>query len=146
MSLDLGSSQFANEGLPSSSLPPYTAAIFWDDMNVPAGSSTLPEGIFYEVDGAVMTFEWILSRAYADCEFYQFQLVYNSSVPGVFNFKYFVLGNNGQSASIGLQGVGNTSTDFVQYALYSATAVRPGLMVTCNTNTVQNCTTSTFTF
>lgn len=84
-------------------IPPYTACPYWDDLFLTANTN---QGIWYQIDSTstTVTIEYILGRATSSTDLYQFQVVYSTLTPGVWVFKYYVVGNYGASASVGVQG------------------------------------------
>lgn len=107
-----------------------------------------------------VTYEYVLSRAGSPTETYHFTVGYDSTVPGVFTYTYYAVGqgDDGEFASVGIQGstfasfehdryadtdaclvTSSGSQSAVQYSFQSAD-ITPGLIVSCNTVSGQ-CTT-----
>lgn len=115
LSLDKGTNEFSNQCLPSKgpnnaqpayAVPPYSAFPFWDDTYVYIRQ---PQGIYYQYgstpDGTIseVTFEYYLSHWYNNTQYYHYTVFYNSLNPGVFQFKYYQVSDNGFSATVGVQ-------------------------------------------
>lgn len=74
---------------------------YWDDTYIYQGR---PQGIYYEIDGSVVTFEYYLSHYDAPGQYYHYLIIYDSNNPGVFKFKYLQISDGGSSATVGIQG------------------------------------------
>ncbi|KXT14759.1 hypothetical protein AC579_7809 [Pseudocercospora musae] len=135
ISLGQGSQAYEAERLPSIHVPPATIAPFFDDLAV-FGGQTPMQGIFYQLFDDGVTYEYYLFRSGVAGELYHFTVEYKYATPGVFVYTYYNVGNgnNGQFASVGMQGnQGSASGTLVgfQYS-YETTNITPGLVVTCN--------------
>lgn len=87
--------------LPFGGLNPGTAAVWWQFLQVVTGTS--PEGIYYQIDnGSQLSVEWLIEDA--NGLVYQFIATYNTSSPGQMSLYYFVTGDGGIDATIGIQG------------------------------------------
>lgn len=106
LSLTYGSSQFASQEFPASNIPNNTVAPFFDDLYLD-GSEDPPQGIFYQISGGAVTYEWYIGRGGAVGRIYHFTVRYDSAVPGVFTYTYYSTGgevDQGEYASVGAQG------------------------------------------
>lgn len=76
------------------------------------------QGIFYQVQGTAVTYEYYVSRAGTQGSIYHFTVKYDSASAGVFTVQYYSTGSsadphaNGAAASVGMQG-GECSCSFV---------------------------------
>ena len=162
LSLTYGSSQYASQQFPASNIPNNTVAPFFDDLYLQA--STPPrQGIFYQVQGTAVTFEWFVGRGGTAGRYYHFTVRYDSALPGVFTYRYYATGGDsdqGEFASVGAQGseyhrsscppmelcvtvdsitdnvdLGNAAGQAIgsTYA-YHVQSIAPGLVVVCDTN------------
>jgi hypothetical protein len=128
--LDIGTSQFDNEPLPSSNFDTGLNGIvfpFWSDMEMDAAPSG--DGVWYWANSTYAAFEWIAHAAYDVNTRFQFSAEYNAATQSVWVYKYYVVADSGTSATIGLQG--GRSGPAVQYSFDEALAPA-GTMVTCN--------------
>jgi hypothetical protein len=139
--LDTGSSVYTNQPLPYINIPSYSVLPFWDDLYVFVGT---PQGVFYQVNGTIVTFEYYLSHYQDSSEFYHFEVSYDSTRPGIFQFDYFDISDLGISATVGAQGdisVGSfndngtyvTNGSYIQYS-YNSPVILPGLTILLDTN------------
>ncbi len=109
MSLDDGTWEFRNTALLASSLEDNdgnfvdTGVVFafWDDTYIYEGTQ---QGIYYEVDGETVTFEYYLSHFQDDTQYYHYTVYYDSTIPGVFTMQYYQVSDAGVSATVGAQG------------------------------------------
>ncbi|KAK6397334.1 hypothetical protein LTR65_006308 [Meristemomyces frigidus] len=140
-----GSSQYQPAALPDAHIPNNTVAPFFDDLYL-YGNSNPQQGIFYQLSaaGTNVTYEYYIGRGARLSEIFHFTIDYNSLMPGVFVYTYYLAGNttdDGISASIGTQGINSAGTEVAsQYSLRSA-GIFPGLIVTCDT-TANTCVTT----
>ncbi|EME77747.1 uncharacterized protein MYCFIDRAFT_84845, partial [Pseudocercospora fijiensis CIRAD86] len=105
ISLGQGSQAYEAERLPSIHVPPATIAPFFDDLAI-FGGQTPMQGIFYQLFDDGVTYEYYLFRSGVAGELYHFTVEYKYAKPGVFVYSYLSVGNgnNGQFASVGMQG------------------------------------------
>ena len=100
-----------------SSLPTLTLAAYWEDLIAEGGTQ---QGIYYQLDNVnsqpSVTFEYILANLGIQDEFFHFLVNYDSSNPGVIKVYYFVAGDSGLEATVGIQGTGANGT-FGGYSL-----------------------------
>lgn len=91
------------ERLPTTALPTYAAAPFWDDLVI---FENTDQGVWWQIIDDYFVIEWIVRRAdYTVTDYVQFQLVYYIDSPGVLEYRYFITGtSNGRDASVGVQG------------------------------------------
>lgn len=68
------------------------------------GAGATAFGIWYYVSGTTVTVEWLVTRSGFPNDVYQFQIIYSTATPGVWTYRYYVAGNAGASASVGVQG------------------------------------------
>ena len=108
---------FANTALYANSLPPGVVFPYWTDLV--AGNSA-QQGIYYQLDtyssNMQLSVEYILT-AYNDLgstspTLYQFILTYDSDAPAVFSLFYFSMGDGGANATIGVQGIDSSSSEY----------------------------------
>ncbi|KAF4305292.1 putative subtilase family serine protease protein [Botryosphaeria dothidea] len=111
-------------------LPSIAVAPYWTDLSIPFQEFT--RGVWYAFDTSTNTFlvEWIIEKAGNMDEMYHFQLEYRGATPGVVVFRYFVVGENGKGAGIGMQGA-----ETVAQFSFDQRVICPLETVTCNTNT-----------
>ena len=81
----------------------FGLAVFalWDDTCILAGRS---QGIYYQVDGTIITFEFSFSRPQDAAQYYHYLIIYDSNQPGVWTIKYLEVSDQGTSATVGVQG------------------------------------------
>jgi len=117
--LNRGSSQFQINRFPYSAIPENTIAPFFDDLFL-YGRKNPRQGIYYQIDGGKVTYEWYVGRsaqAQADKDrlsqsIYHFTMAYDSAVPNTFVYTYYAVGStaqndvgvNGAYAAVGMQG------------------------------------------
>jgi hypothetical protein len=117
--LDRGSSQFQNNRFPYSGIPNNTIGPFFDDLEL-YGKKNPRQGIYYQIDGGKVTFEWYVGRsgqndadkARLSQSIYHFTMAYDSAVPNNFVYTYYAIGSsaqqdpgvNGAYAALGIQG------------------------------------------
>jgi hypothetical protein len=117
--LNRGSSQFQVNPFPYSGIPENTIAPFFDDTFL-YGKKQPRQGIYYQIDGGKVTYEWYVGRsaqAPADKDrlsqsIYHFTMAYDSAVPNTFVYTYYAMGKtsqddggvNGAYAAVGFQG------------------------------------------
>ena len=103
LALDYGSAQYYQQSLPTNTIPPYTACPFWDDLYLYGGTT---EGVYYQLNSTsgTVTYEYILSGSGMPSDYYQYQVHYATSAPGVIYFRYFVVGELSGMAVVGVQG------------------------------------------
>ena len=96
-----------------------TIAPFFDDTFL-YGKKQPRQGIYYQIDGGKVTYEWYVGRsaqAPADKDrlsqsIYHFTMAYDSAVPNTFVYTYYAMGKtsqddggvNGAYAAVGFQG------------------------------------------
>jgi hypothetical protein len=117
--LNRGSSQFQVNRFPYSAIPENTIAPFFDDLEL-YGKKNPRQGLYYQIDGGKVTFEWYVGRSgQTDADkvrlstsIYHFTMAYDSAVPNTFVYTYYAMGNsaqqddgmNGAYAAVGMQG------------------------------------------
>ncbi|GAB7361377.1 hypothetical protein MBLNU230_g1432t1 [Neophaeotheca triangularis] len=130
-----GSDEYAPEPLPADTVPRNTIFPFWDDMAQNADVDPR-QGIFYQVDGTSVVFEYFLSRGAVAFDIFQFTVTYDAEEPGVFVYRYFQIGSPGFSKNlVGTQGETESGEWLFNQYSYSETIVTPGLAIRCDTNT-----------
>ncbi|KAJ9647137.1 hypothetical protein H2199_002123 [Coniosporium tulheliwenetii] len=141
--------QFEVRGMPSSWLPKFAAAPFWDDLYIKENTD---QGIWYQTTEDHLIIEWIAQRQDPTItDYVQFQLVYARARPGVLQYRYFITGNgNGNAASVGVQGDLTGTSEYATIAAtfsYRQSRVLPCIQVTCDTNGNSSslCTSAPFT-
>ncbi|GAB7353922.1 hypothetical protein MBLNU459_g4266t1 [Dothideomycetes sp. NU459] len=137
LALGSGSAQYLAAPLPDPSIPPSTACPYFDDLYLYAARAD-GEGIYYTLDAANTTvlYEWVLSRGGTD-ERYLFSAFYDSAAPGVLTFQYAQTGgagNQGATASVGVQGLAANGSAVAAVFSYDQADVPPGAVVVCDTN------------
>ncbi|KAG8525316.1 uncharacterized protein KY384_008960 [Bacidia gigantensis] len=63
-----------------------------------------PQGIYYQVEGTKITFEFYLSHYNDATQYYHYLLIYDTTQPGNVTFKYLQVLDLGASATVGVQG------------------------------------------
>jgi len=117
--LNRGSSQFQVNPFPYSGIPENTIAPFFDDLFL-YGKKQPRQGIYYQIDGGKVTFEWYVGRSAQappdkdrlSQSIYHFTMAYDSAVPNTFVYTYYAVGKtsqddggvNGAYAAVGMQG------------------------------------------
>jgi hypothetical protein len=117
--LNRGSSQFQVNQFPYSAIPENTIAPFFDDLEL-YGKKNPRQGLYYQIDGGKVTFEWYVGRsgqtdadkARLSQSIYHFTMAYDSAVPNTFVYTYYAVGSsamqdagvNGAYAAVGIQG------------------------------------------
>jgi hypothetical protein len=117
--LNRGSQQFQVSSYPYSGIPENTIGPFFDDLEL-YGKKNPRQGIYYQIDGGKVTYEWYVGRsaqAQADKDrlsqsIYHFTMAYDSAVPNTFVYTYYAVGDtarndggvNGAYAAVGMQG------------------------------------------
>lgn len=108
--LNRGSSQYQVNRFPITSIPENSIAPFFDDLMV-HGKKNPRQGIYYQIEGAKVTYEWYVGRsglsepdkARYSRSIYHFTLEYDSATPNTFIYTYYSVGSS--AADIGDQGV-----------------------------------------
>ncbi|KAL8873725.1 MAG: hypothetical protein Q9174_000856 [Haloplaca sp. 1 TL-2023] len=121
-----GTWQYSNIPLPAAILSPWSACAFWDDTVVSAGR---PQGIFYQVDGTQVIFEYYLSHYQAEGEYYHWLVSYNANQPGIFTFTYYQISDLGRSATVGIQ----YGPDLALQYSHNQPIITPGLVLIFDT-------------
>lgn len=109
ISLLTGSVQYQAQPFPDVNLPNNTFAPFFDDLII-YGGQTPQQGIFYQIQGTAVTYEYYVSRAGTQGSIYHFTIKYDSASAGIFTVQYYSTGSssdpqaNGAAASVGMQG------------------------------------------
>jgi len=89
------------------------------------------DGVFYYVNSTYIAFEYVAHATYDDTVRFQYTLEYSTLAPTVFTFKYWLVADSGNSATVGIQG-GQTGPS-AQYS-YDQSLVPAGTMVVCDTS------------
>lgn len=102
--MNQGSAQFDVTSLPTDSIPPATALVYWDDLLLTGGKSS--EGIWYYANNTTLIVEWRARQSFdvEDTMIAHFTLTYNTTNPGIVVYHYYELFEGGDNASIGVQG------------------------------------------
>ncbi|GAB7331807.1 hypothetical protein MBLNU13_g03762t1 [Cladosporium sp. NU13] len=152
--LNRGSSQFQVNPFPYSGIPENTIAPFFDDLFL-YGRKQPRQGIYYQIDGGKVTFEWYVGRsaqAQPDKDrlsqsIYHFTMAYDSALPNTFVYTYYAVGKtsqddggvNGAYAAVGFQGLdGSGASRGTTYSIRNA-QITPGTQISCS-GTSNECT------
>lgn len=159
ISLLTGSVQYQAQPFPDVNLPNNTFAPFFDDLYI-SGAQTPMQGIFYQIQGTAVTYEYYVSRAGTQGSIYHFTVTYDSANAGVFLVHYYATGSasdphaNGAAASVGMQGskyqdlaaetvvdefanawtVSADGTEMATSFSYRTTNITPGTLLSCDSN------------
>jgi hypothetical protein len=102
-----GSAQFEDVRLPTTDIPTFALAPFWDDTAM-FGNETNRQGIYYQYDASGVTIEYYLSRPYTATINFHYTVSYAYASPGVYVIQYLnvddVHNDQGYIASVGMQG------------------------------------------
>jgi len=96
------------------------------------------------MNSTYVAFEYVAHATTDDTQRYQYTIQYSTTRPSVFTYKYWVVADNGNSATIGLQG--GQSGPAAQYSFDQAIAPA-GTEVVCDTSAANGagvCTSSSF--
>ncbi|CAF3878678.1 unnamed protein product, partial [Rotaria sp. Silwood1] len=126
----IGKSQTA---LPAGNFFYATAFPFWDNLYIKNGTA---QGIFYTIYGntpnRTLVFEYYLSRADSEEEYYQFQVLFFEAKSGLVQFIYLNTPDGGRSAIVGVHA--SSSGPFMQYSFREPFYVLPNMSITFDTN------------
>lgn len=106
ISLLIGSQQYQAAELPTPDIPANSFVPFFDDLAINADVDPL-QGVFYSIGETGVTVECYVSRASDPNVIFQFNVEYDTAVPGVAVYSYYRVGastDNGLFASVGIQG------------------------------------------
>lgn len=123
--------------MPDADIPPSTACPLFNDLFICRSDCDDGQGIYYEFNDAntTVTYEWVASRSSDTTQQYQFVVFYDSALPGVFTYTYYIVGpgNNGQTASVGIQGVDAANNAVAAQYSFQEAVIAPGLTIRCDT-------------
>jgi hypothetical protein len=105
LSLNSGSTAFVNNNLPdpqfNGATEPLQALMpFFIDMGI---SNNGRDGVWYSATSSVLYVEWRTSARGNSSDLYDFSVEYQTSAPGTFIFRYYVVGEYGAFATVGAQ-------------------------------------------
>lgn len=105
LSLNTGSTAFVNNPLPDPQFdgitePLYVIMPFFVDMAV---SNNARDGVWYFANGSYLAVEWRTSNRGNGTDLYDFSVEYSTGSPGVYVFRYYVVGEYAGIATVGAQ-------------------------------------------
>ncbi|CAF1037455.1 unnamed protein product, partial [Rotaria sordida] len=124
---------YSETSLPTNDFSGVTVFPFWDDLYVYSSTS---QGIYYGTEGnapnRVLIFEYYMSHYQQPSQYYQFQVKFFESTPGLVQFQYFYASDGGITATVGVQK--SSSGPYIQYSYHQANSVQSNMVLTFNTN------------
>ncbi|CAF4705720.1 unnamed protein product [Rotaria sp. Silwood1] len=128
------STTFTETALPTSAFSGATILPYWDDLYIYANTS---QGIYYQKQGNApnQTFivEYYCSHYQQSTDYYNFQVIFFENMPGVVQFIYYEVTDEGASSTVGVQD--SSSGPFVQYSFDQASSVTQNMTLIFDTNT-----------
>ncbi|CAF4073163.1 unnamed protein product [Rotaria sp. Silwood2] len=99
------STTFTETALPTSAFSGATILPYWDDLYIFANTS---QGIYYDKQGntpnRTFIIEYYCSHYQQSTDYYNFQVVFFENMPGIVQFIYYEVTDEGASATVGIQG------------------------------------------
>jgi hypothetical protein len=101
-----GSTAFVNNDLPDGQFdgvnePQQVLMPFFVDMGV---TNNGRDGVWYYANASFAAVEWRTSDRFNGSDEYDFSLEYNAASPGVFTYRYYLIGIYASIATVGMQG------------------------------------------
>lgn len=86
-------------------IPGHSIFPLWTDLLIVEGK---PHGIYYEIIGQAplrsLTVEWYVTRYAQEDQYFHFNVKFEEKEPGVVEFKYFDVVDQGAQSTVGVQG------------------------------------------
>jgi hypothetical protein len=98
------STSYSETALPASAFAGVTFFPFWDDLYMYTNTS---QGIYYAIEGTTpnseVIFEYYTGHFSDPTSIYQFQVKFFENQPGVIQYMYYAVHDDGASATVGVQ-------------------------------------------
>ncbi|CAF2474955.1 unnamed protein product [Rotaria sp. Silwood2] len=99
------STTFTETALPTSAFSGATILPYWDDLYIFVNTS---QGIYFDKQGntpnRTFIIEYYCSHYQQSTDYYNFQVVFFENMPGIVQFIYYEVTDEGASATVGIQG------------------------------------------
>lgn len=144
----VGSSQYNHQHLPTNIFDSGVTGIimpYWTDLAFDLKTTaTTSMGAYYILTSTSVAIEWVSAPNYDDTQPVIMSVSYSTATPGAWTFRYYNMFDSGASGTVGIQGPGGSSAQYLQYSVDSSTgAESAGTQVVCS-GIAGTCVASTF--